>query len=212
MLCNFQLLLRHRKGVAKVTWPREENMELKIVLSDPKTGKSYQKVVKDADAKAFMGLKIGAMVKGELLNLAGYEFQITGGSDYAGFPMRPDIPGILRKRILAVSGIGIKQKEKGLKRRKTVAGNTIYEKTAQVNMKVAKAGKGLLGEEKPKEGEEAKPEEKAEEKKEEKSAEAKKEESKPAEKQKEVKEKKPPEPKKQEKPEAKKEEKIEAKK
>ncbi|MBW3022488.1 30S ribosomal protein S6e [Candidatus Woesearchaeota archaeon] len=133
-------------------------MELKIVLSDPKSGKSYQKVVKDADAKRFMGLKLGDAVKGEILNLPGYEFQITGGSDFAGFPMRSDIPGILRKKVLAVSGIGLKQKEKGLKQRKTVAGNTIFEKTAQVNMKVTKEGKGPLGEEKPKEGEEPKAE------------------------------------------------------
>jgi len=126
-------------------------MELKIVLSDAKTGKSYQKIVKDADAKRFMGLKIGDNVKGEILNLAGYEFQITGGSDYAGFPMRSDVPGILRKRVYAVSGIGVRKIEKGLKKRKTVAGNIIYDKTAQVNMKVIKEGRGPLGEEKPKE-------------------------------------------------------------
>jgi len=130
-------------------------MELKIVLSDPKTGKSYQKIIKDADAKRFMGLKIGDNVKGEVLNLAGYEFELTGGSDYAGFPMRNDVPGILRKKIYAVSGIGLRKKEKGLKQRKTVAGNTVYDKTAQVNLKVIKEGKGPLGEEKPKEAEKA---------------------------------------------------------
>ena len=98
-----------------------------------------------------MGLKIGDNVKGEVLNLAGYEFQITGGSDFAGFPMRSDVPGILRKKVYAVSGIGLKKKEKGLKQRKTVAGNIIYDKTAQVNLKVVKEGKGPLGEDKPKE-------------------------------------------------------------
>jgi small subunit ribosomal protein S6e len=126
-------------------------MELKIVLSDPKTGKSYQKIIKDADAKRFMGLKIGDNVKGEVLNISGYEFQITGGSDFAGFPMRGDVPGILRKKIYAVLGVGIRKREKGFKQRKTVAGNTVYDKTAQVNLKVIKEGKGLLGEDKPKE-------------------------------------------------------------
>jgi len=126
-------------------------MEIKIVLSDPKKGKSYQKIVKDADARRFMGLKIGDNVKGELLNLPGYEFQISGGSDYAGFPMRSDVPGILRKKVYTVVGIGVRRKEKGLKQRKTVAGNTVYDKTAQINMKVVKEGKGPLGEEKPKE-------------------------------------------------------------
>ena len=136
-------------------------MEIKLVLSDPKTGKSYQKIVKDADAKRFVGLKIGDSVKGEAINLSGYEFQITGGSDYAGFPMRRDIPGILRKKILAVEGVGLHKKDHGVKQRKTVAGNTVHEKTAQVNLKVIKEGKGPLGEEKekPAEGAEAKKEE-----------------------------------------------------
>lgn len=123
-------------------------MEIKLVLSNAKTGKSYQKIVKDADAKRFLGMKIGDMVKGESINLPGYEFQITGGSDYAGFPMRRDVPGILRKKILAVSGIGIKKVSKGVKQRKTVAGNTVHDKTSQVNLKVVKEGKGPLGEEK----------------------------------------------------------------
>ncbi len=123
--------------------------EIKVVLSNPKTAKSYQKILKGADARKLFGLKIGDTVKGELLDLTGYEFQITGGSDYAGFPMRRDVPGIARKKILAVKGVGIRKlkKGKGIKQRKTVAGNTVYEKTAQVNLKVIKEGKGPLGEE-----------------------------------------------------------------
>lgn len=128
-------------------------MEIKLVISDAKTGKSYQRIVKDADAKRFVGLKLGDKVKGEIANLAGYEFEITGGSDYAGFPMRKDVPGILRKRILAVSGIGIKKIDHGIKQRKTVAGNTVHEKTSQINLKIIKAGSTPLAEEKPAEGE-----------------------------------------------------------
>ena len=127
-------------------------MEIKLVLSDSKTGKSYQKIVKDADAKRFMGLRLGNVVKGEIKNLPCYEFEITGGSDFAGFPMRRDVPGTLRKKILTVSGIGVKKIGKGVKQRKTVAGNTVHEKTSQVNLKVVKEGKGPLGEDKPAEG------------------------------------------------------------
>jgi len=123
-------------------------MELKIVISEPKTGKSYQKIVKDADAKRFAGLKIGDVVRGEIMNLPGYQFEITGGSDFAGFPMRKDLPGTLRKKILAVSGIGVKKKRRGMKQRKTVAGNTVHEKTSQVNLKVVKEGKAPLEEKK----------------------------------------------------------------
>ena len=128
-------------------------MEIKLVISEPKSGKSYQRIVKDADAKRFVGLKIGDKVKGEIANLAGYEFELTGGSDYAGFPMRKDVPGILRKKILAVSGIGFKKLGHGMKQRKTVAGNTVHEKTSQINLKILKAGSAPLAEEKPAEGE-----------------------------------------------------------
>lgn len=127
--------------------------EIKVVLSNPKTGKSYQKVLKDEDSKRLMGLKIGDKLKGESIDLAGYEFEITGGSDFAGFPMRKDVQGIGRKKILATQGVGLRKKRnaRGVKIRKSVASNTIYEKTAQVNMKVLKEGKMPLGEDKVKE-------------------------------------------------------------
>ncbi len=129
--------------------------EIKVVLSNPKTGKSYQKVLKDEDSKRLMGLKIGDKIKGETMDLAGYEFEVTGGSDFAGFPMRKDVQGIGRKKILATEGVGLRKKRnaRGVKIRKSVASNTIYEKTAQVNMKVLKEGKMPLGEDKKKEEE-----------------------------------------------------------
>ncbi len=125
--------------------------EIKVVLSNPKTGKSYQHIIKDDDVKKFFNLKIGDSVKGELLGFSGYEFLITGGSDNAGFPMRKDVSGQMRKRIFSTGGIGIRNNEKGKKVRKNVAGNTIFDKTAQVNMKVTKAGTMPLGEDKVKE-------------------------------------------------------------
>ncbi len=147
-------------------------MELKIVISDPKTGKSYQKIVKDDNAKRFVGFNVGDEIKGEIISIAGYQFKITGGSDSAGFPMRGDVQGTLRKKILAVEGTGINKKGKGLKQRKTVAGSTVYEKTSQINMKVTKYGKAPLGEEEAKEeGKEESKGEKTEEKPQEQKAE-----------------------------------------
>lgn len=131
-------------------------VEFKLTIANPKNGKSYQREVKDQEAKAFIGKKIGDTIKGELINLTGYEFQITGGSDNCGFPMRKDVQGAGRKRILAVQGVGLKKKRKGQKQRKTVCGNTIHEKIAQVNLKIIVEGKKSL------EPEEVKPEEKKE--------------------------------------------------
>jgi len=111
-------------------------VDFKIVISDMKTGKTSQKEVKDDDARKFMGLKIGDKLKGDFLDIGNAEIEITGGSDYCGFPMRKDVLGVGRKRILAVGGVGIRNKEKGIKKRKTVCGNTIHAKISQINVKV----------------------------------------------------------------------------
>lgn len=115
-------------------------VEFKVVISDPKTGLSVQKEVKEPAAKAFLGLKIGDTIKGEVIDMQGYEFEITGGSDFCGFPMRKDVVGVGRKKILAYSGVGVKKGEKGMLQRKTVCGNTVHAKIAQINLKAAKVG------------------------------------------------------------------------
>lgn len=175
--------------------------ELKVVVNEPKTGKSYQKALA---GNPLAGMKIKEKVSGDLVDIPGYEFEITGGSDDAGFPMRQDIDGPLKKKALLTGGPGLKtgtrlHKREGLRKRKTVAGNTITDKTAQVNLKVLKAGSDSLDklfgkEEAPKE--EAK-EEKKEEPKEEKKEEGPKEEKKEEHKEKAPKEKKKEEDKKE---------------
>ncbi|MBI4144430.1 30S ribosomal protein S6e [Candidatus Woesearchaeota archaeon] len=105
-----------------------------------KDGKCVQKEIGEQDSKSMLGKTIGEKIPGELLGLNGYEFEITGGSDYCGFPMRKDIPGAVRKHILEVSGIGVKKLGKGIRQRKTVCGNMIHPKTVQINLKVIKEG------------------------------------------------------------------------
>ncbi|UCC91720.1 MAG: 30S ribosomal protein S6e, partial [Candidatus Aenigmatarchaeota archaeon] len=179
----------------------------KLVVSDPKTKKTYQKEVSQKES-GLLNRKIGDKVKGDFLGLSGYEIEITGGSDKQGFPMRPDIQGVGRKRVLLTGGPGFHPKLKGERRRKSVRGNVISQEIIQVNAKIVKHGTKKLEqifgkkEEKPKE--EKKPEAKAEEKPEEKKPEKK--EEKPA----EPERKEPEEPVKTEKPEAK-EEKAEEK-
>jgi small subunit ribosomal protein S6e len=148
--------------------------EFKLVISDPKTGRSVQRDVKEDSAKPLIGLKLGDTFKGESIDLPGYEFKVTGGSDYAGFPMRADVQGQARKSITAVKGVGVKNKLRrpnpkkkgwrtmeGMRQKKTVAGNTIHAKTAQVNVKITKMGRDSIFPEKPAEGKkEAAPEKK----------------------------------------------------
>jgi len=135
-------------------------MEFKINIGDPKTGKTVQKVVSGDQAQAFLKKRIGEKVSGDLIGFPGYEFEISGGSDYCGFPMRRDVRGTARKKVLIVSGVGIRKNVPGRKVRKTVAGNTVYSKTAQINLKVLKAGAQPLVEKKEEAKEEAKTEEK----------------------------------------------------
>ena len=106
----------------------------KLVISDPATGKSEQKEVTGDVAKELLGKKIGDSVKGDKFDLAGKTLIIRGGSDDCGFPMRHDLPGTLRKRILITKSVGFRGEMKGIRRRKTVIGNTIHGKIHQVNL------------------------------------------------------------------------------
>ena len=130
--------------------------DFKINIGDPETGKTIQRELKDPEASSLIGKKIGDKIDGSAIGLAGYEFELTGGSDYCGFPMRRDVDGTGRKRILAVGGVGIKKKAKGIRQRKTVCGNTVHEKTVQINLKVLKQGKEVLFQKEEKAGKEGK--------------------------------------------------------
>ena len=108
----------------------------KIVLADPSTGKCEQREVEGDAAKVLLGKKIGDTVPGDKFDLKGKTLLITGGSDYCGFPMRSDLPGTLRKRILVTKSVGFRGGLKGMRKRKTVAGNTIHPKIHQINLKI----------------------------------------------------------------------------
>jgi len=157
----------------------------KINIADPKTSKCYKTEVKDEKAAPLVGLNIGENIEGSKLGIDGYELQVTGGTDYCGFPMRKGILGE-RKRIVIYKGVGFKGGLKGMRKRKTVCGHKINDKISAVNLKVVKEGTKKLAEmfgsagkeekpkeEKKKEAKEEKKEAKPEPKKEEKPKEAK---------------------------------------
>ena len=127
----------------------EKMVDFKLVIGDPKSGKCHQIVVTGDNSNVFLGKKIGEKVNGESIDKPGYEFEITGGADFCGFPMRKDVEGPIRKPILLVSGVGIRNHAKGIKKRKTVCGNTIHEKITQISLKILKHGKEPIAPEKP---------------------------------------------------------------
>jgi len=175
----------------------------KIVVSDPKSRRAYQAEVEQG-ASGLVGKKIGDKAKGDPFGLAGYEVELTGGSDKDGFPMRRDVEGTGRKKIILSGPPGFHPKKGGQRKRRSIRGNTISPQIAQINAKVVKAGSTPFEKLVPKkEGKEAKPEE------EKPKEEAKAKEEKPAEKKEEPKAEKKSEekPKEEPKPEEKKEEK-----
>jgi small subunit ribosomal protein S6e len=106
----------------------------KLVISDPKTGKSEAQEVKDTAAQLLVGRKVGEIVDVGTLGLSG-KILITGGSDKAGFPMRADVLGGGKNYVLMSKGVGFRSKEHGAKRRRLVRGSTITEEVFQINAK-----------------------------------------------------------------------------
>ena len=105
----------------------------KITISDTK-GKSITKELKDNDASPLLGLLVGQEADASLVGLDG-KIKITGGSDKSGIPMRGDLLGTARKRVLIAKGVGLQDVKKGLRKRKLLRGNTISEEIYQINGK-----------------------------------------------------------------------------
>ncbi len=113
-------------------------VEFKVVVNDIKNGKSHQVPVSGHHANSLIGKKIGDEVDGIFISLPGYKLQVTGGTDKNGFAMRRDLPGMSRRRLLLSKSSGFKPKEKGLREKKSVRGNTVNQDIVQINMKVTK--------------------------------------------------------------------------
>ncbi|MBD3194295.1 MAG: 30S ribosomal protein S6e [Candidatus Lokiarchaeota archaeon] len=111
----------------------------------PAKGLSRKITIDEKRFNRFEGLLIGDTVKGGLFGFPNYEFRITGGSDASGFPMRRDVQGPVKKRILvSKKGVGYKPKRKGQKRRKMVRGNEITSDMTLINLEVLKYGESEL--------------------------------------------------------------------
>jgi len=107
-------------------------------------GKGMTKVVQLQKIDSLVGKKIGEEVDGGLIGFPGYALRITGGSDTSGIPMRFDVHGPVKKRILLMRGPCYKVKRAGNKRRMIVRGNEITDDMKQINMVVTKYGRTKL--------------------------------------------------------------------
>ncbi|HIJ99807.1 TPA: 30S ribosomal protein S6e [archaeon] len=114
---------------------------MKVVIGNARTGKTYSV---ETDVSNFTGKKVGDAVKGEILNLTGYELEITGGSDASGTPMRRDVSGATSRKLLLSKSTGFRGKRKGERRKKRIHGNIVSGNIVQLNTKVVKEGKEAL--------------------------------------------------------------------
>jgi len=124
--------------------------KFKIIVGDPKTGKSQSVEIEGARAVPLVGRKLGEVVDGSVVGIGGHKLQITGGSDKDGFPMRPNIHGGVRAGVVLSEGVGFHPSREGDRRRKTLRGNVITEEIVQINMKIVEKPKKAEKPEKPK--------------------------------------------------------------
>ena len=130
-------------------------MVFKINISE-KTGKTFHL---ESDNEYFMGKELHDKVSGNDItgDLQGYEFEITGASDEAGFPSLEIIGGIGLKKVLLSYEKGMKKRPKkegkikrsknrpkGLRLRKTARGRVISQDIVQINLKTLKEGNKKL--------------------------------------------------------------------
>jgi len=125
-------------------------MPFKINISD-KSGKTYKL---ELESEELNGKSLGEKIDGKeiLPDLEGYELEITGLSDNAGFTAMQDVEGTELKKVLLPYGKAMHMKPKGDKKinrkpsgmrlRKTVRGKVISQAIHQINTKVTKQTEG----------------------------------------------------------------------
>ncbi len=128
--------------------------KFKIIISDPETGTSKTVEVEETRTIPLIGRKISEIIDGSIMGLPGHKLQITGGSDKDGFPIRSNVHGGVRRRVMLSGGIGFNPQHKGERRRKTVRGNVITDEIVQINMKIVEKPKRPKEKKKAKEKEE----------------------------------------------------------
>ena len=114
--------------------------EFKTTISDPKTRKAYQKILTEYKSNALVGKTVGEVIDGIFLDLPGYRLKITGGSDESGVPMRGDIDGNYRRRLLMTNSVGFTPIKNGQRKRKLVRGRSLSSQISQINLKITEYG------------------------------------------------------------------------
>lgn len=124
--------------------------KFKIIISDPDSGTSKTVELEETRTVPLIGRRVGEVLDGAVVGLSGHKVRITGGSDKDGFPMRPNVHGGVRRKVILGGGVGFNPKDEGQRRRKMVRGNVITDEIVQINMKIMEKPKKAKEEKKKK--------------------------------------------------------------
>ncbi|MGO8805049.1 MAG: 30S ribosomal protein S6e [Candidatus Bathyarchaeia archaeon] len=124
--------------------------KFKIIVSDPEAGTSKVVELEEARAAPFIGRRVGETIDGSIVDLPAHKVLITGGSDKDGVPIRGNVHGGVRRRVVLSGGAGFKPEKKGERKRKTVRGSTLTDEIVQINMKIVEKPGAKPAEAKPK--------------------------------------------------------------
>jgi small subunit ribosomal protein S6e len=117
-----------------------------------KDGKTFHL---ESDSEEFLEKELHSKIEGKDVNseLSGYEFEIAGASDNAGFTSMENVEGANLKKVLLSYGKAMHRRPrregkkkvsnftpKGLRMRKTVRGKVISPAIVQINLKITKEG------------------------------------------------------------------------
>ena len=130
---------------------------IKFNISE-KNGKTFHV---ESETENLFGKELGQKCGGLDVNpeLSGYEFEIAGASDKAGFPVLKEVEGIILRKVLLGYGVGMKRRSRregkrkrssftpnGLRLRKTARGKILSSEIMQINLKILKEGSKKLSE------------------------------------------------------------------
>jgi small subunit ribosomal protein S6e len=115
--------------------------KFKVIVSDPEDGTSKVIELEEVRAAPLIGRRIGETIDGAVVDMPAHKLLIRGGSDTDGVPMRPNVHGGGRRKVILSSGAGFHPKGKGERKRKTVRGDIITDEIIQINTKIVEKPK-----------------------------------------------------------------------
>ena len=110
---------------------------MKIVYSDPKSGRTAQAELGKDKAGLVLNYKIGDTIDGGIIGLTGCKLKITGGSDNSGFPLERSIQGTIKTRTSRITATG---RSAGKPKMQTVRGNMVSTDVEQLNTVITEYG------------------------------------------------------------------------